>query len=843
MAESLPLDWGSRLRRERERRKWSRKQLADKVGTGASSVFRWEEAGDRPRTEMLQALIDLLGKPVDAWGTSTWMVPYLRNAYFTGREGILKRLHTVLSGREVAAVSQTRAISGLGGIGKTQTAVEYAYRYGQEYDLVLWVLADARTTLVAQLAGLAVHFGLSHQAEADQYRLAQAVKRHLESQEEQVWLLILDNVENLQVVQEFLPARGNGAVLLTTRLHDVGTAIRKLELDTMTCEEGVQFLQARLGAGVEPERPAFTEAERQAAEQLWTLLGGLPLALDQAAAFVQETGYSVLEYLRLFHQAEGALLRRRGLQATDHLDSVAVTFEVAWKQVHQLSPAAAELLRLCAFLAPDAIPEELFTEHEALLPPSLREALERQLGWQEVLGVLRRYSLLGRQAETRVLSLHRLVQAVLREELDREAQRRWAEQAVHLVDAAFPAETPETWAQCERLLPQALQVTQWIEQHQVKSAEAGHLLFRLGAYLHFRGGHDAALESLYLRAIHILEQQLGKEHAQVAYPLNNLGMYYWGLGKTEAEQLMLRALHIWEQQVGEGHAEVVEALNNLGIYYEEQGKYADAEPVYLRALAICEQQLGPRHDSTARALYNIANLYVDQGRYTEAESLYRRALDIWEHLFGQEHSRVGFPLEGLAHLYREQGMYAQAEPLYHRALRVWEPQYGAENAVNVDPLRGLATLYREQGMYAEAEPLYQRALSLREQQGVRHFMVAYELTELAALYREQGWYAEAELLYQRALRIWQQPVGERHPRRAETLHSLAQLREAEGNPEEARTWYEQALALREQTLGAQQPKTRQTRERLIALLRATGQDEEAARLEGEQAAKEVREEA
>ncbi len=830
MAESLPLDWGSRLRRERERRKWSRKHLAEKIGTGASSVFRWEEAGDRPRTEMLQALIDLLGKPVDAWGNSTWMVPYLRNAYFTGRESLLKRLHTVLSRHEVAAVSQTRAISGLGGIGKTQTAVEYAYRYGQEYDLVLWVLADSRTTLVAQLAGLAAHFGLAHQTEVDQYRLAHAVKQHLETQEGQVWLLILDNVEELQVVQEFLPTRGNGAVLLTTRLYDVGTAIRKLDLDTLTREEGVQFLQARLAAVAEPEQHPFTEAERQASEELWTLLGGLPLALDQAAAFVQETSYSLTEYLALFQQAEGALLRRRGLQATDHLDSVAVTFELAWKQVHQASPAAAELLRLCAFLAPDAIPEELFTERPESLPSSLREALAQPLGWQEVLGTLRRYSLLGRQAETKTLSLHRLVQAVLREDLDQETRRDFAEQVVHLVNAAFPHPEPETWPQCERLLPQALQARQWIEQYQVEREEAGRLLFELGAYLQYLG-RPVELEPMYQRAIHIFEHLFGPEHLQVAHPLHLLGTVYRHYGKyAEAEQFGQRALSIYERQLGPTHPDVASALNTLAIYYDEQGRYAEAEPLFLRALSIWEQQGGPRDDRTATALLNLGELYGHQGQYAKAEPFYHRALDIWEQLFGPEHSRVAYPLSGLGALSQYQGKDAEAEQLLLRALHIWE-QVGPDYPELDEPLIRLATLYRDQGKDAEAEPLYRRALANRERQGPAHPLVAAALTGLATLSCRQGRDTEAEPLYLRALRIWEQQGDHPHPERAETMEGLARLREAQGHHEEARNWYERALAIRAQALGAQHPKTKETRQRLIALLHALGQHEEAARLE------------
>lgn len=839
MAESLPLDWGSRLRRERERRRWSRKFLAERIEIAPASIFRWEEEDRKPQKDLLQKLIAVFGKPVDAWGTSTWMLPYLRNVYFTGREDILHNLHTVLQRREVAAVSQPEAcaVSGLGGIGKTQTAVEYAYRYGKDYDLVLWVLADSRTTLVSHLAGLASHFGVGQQGETDQYRLARAVKGHLETQEEQVWLLILDNVEDLQVVQEFLPTRGNGAVLLTTRLPDVGTAIRKLELDTLTREEGVQFLQARLGAGAAQGQHVFTAAERQAAEHLWTLLGGLPLALDQAAAFVQETGYSLAEYLTLFQHASGALLRRRGQQATEHLESVAVTFELAWKQVHQLSPAAADLLRLCAFLAPDAIPEEVFTEQEALLPPALREALKPPVGWQEALVVLRRYSLLGRQAKTKTLTVHRLVQAVLREELDSEMQHTWAERVVHLVDAAFPDGSFATWDRCERLIPHVLVCVDHVKKWQLASEEVGHLFHRAGEYFALCARYGEAL-ALTQQALSIREHVLVSPHPDVASSLNNVGYIYNELGRhKEALTVYQQALAIREQTLEPTHPDRTESLNNLAEVYRNLGRYAEALPLYQQALAMREQTLGPNDPNVADSLNNLALFYQTQGQYEQAQQCFQRALTILEQALEPTDPRVAVGLNNLGGVFRVQGQYAEAQQCFQQALAISEQALGPDNFYVAHSLYNLAELYQAQGEYAEALQLFRRALPMLEQGlGPDHPSVAIRLNNLANLHQAQGQYAEALLLYHRALSIREQALGSQHSDTAETMHDLARLCEVQGSHEEARGWYERALAAREQALGAHHPKARQTRQRLITLLQAMGQDEEAARLERAQGA-------
>jgi tetratricopeptide (TPR) repeat protein/transcriptional regulator with XRE-family HTH domain len=764
---------------------------------------------------------------------SVWMMPYLRNQYFVGRESVLTRLHAVLSGHEVGAVNQIRALSGLGGIGKTQTAIEYVYRYGGEYDLALWTLADSRATLVEQLAGLASELGVAQQRETDQNRLAKAVKRWLETKHDLVWLLIFDNVEDVQVVQEFLPTRGTGAVLLTTRLRNLGPHIRAIALDPMTLEEGVQFLQARLDAGKEQEQQPLSEAEREAANQLWTLLGGLPLALDQAAAFAQETGNSLAEYCALLRQARGALLRRRGLPASDHLDSVAATFAMAWNQIDQLSPAAAALLRLCAFLAPAAIPEELFFAGADAAPAELREALEEPLGWQEMIGLLRRYSLLEREGATKSLSVHRLVQAALREELDQETQRRWAKRVIRLVNAAFPQVAPETWPQCERLLPQAMQATEWIEQYQATDEVAIRLMFETGHYLRDRGRYAEA-EPLYQRTLQAREQLWGSEHPQVAEALVKLGALSREQGKfPEAERLCQQALDIWERQEGEPeYPQVAEALNNLAISYNSRGKYAEAEQFHLRALAICEQRLGSTHHDTARSLNNLANLYQFHGRYREAEPLYTRALDIWERQLGSENTRLTYPLTGLGTVYHNLGRFPEGESHFRRALRIWDAQTGPEHPQVTYVLTGLGNLFQEQGRYAEAESCYQRALRIwEEQMEPEHPERAGTLSGLASLYARQGKYAEARWLYQRTLRIWEEQMGPEHLVTAETMRALAELEEAQGAGEEARSSYQRAMALRDQALERVSSSRTEAYRHLIATLRAIGHFEEAARIQ------------
>ena len=185
-------------------------------------------------------------------------------------------------------------------------------------------------------------------------------------------------------------------------------------------------------------------------------LGGLPLALDQAGAYIEETRCGLASYLDLYRQRRAELLKRRGGFGPDHPESVATTFALSFEKVASASPAAADLLRLCAFLHPDAIPEEIFTEGAAELGPNLSPIAADPLKLNAAFAEILKYSLLRRDADAKTLGIHRLVQEVIQDGLTKEEKRQWAERAVRAVNQAFPFVQFANWAQCERLVPQAL---------------------------------------------------------------------------------------------------------------------------------------------------------------------------------------------------------------------------------------------------------------------------------------------------------------------------------------------------------------------------------------------------
>jgi tetratricopeptide (TPR) repeat protein len=771
-------------------------------------------------------------------------VPHARNPFFTGREAILETLHERLAGERAVALTQSYALHGLGGVGKTQLAVEYCYRYSSAYASVFWIGAEHEESIFSSFAAIAELVQVRERQEADTQKMVAAVRRWLATHQQ--WLLVWDNVEDLGLVQRFLPDRRQGAILITTRRRAVGILAEGIELPTLSPEEGVQFLLRRAKLLRPQSTPAQAgllaqtmPAEYQAAEQLAAEMGGLPLALDQAGAYIEETPCSVAAYLELFQTRRWQLLERRGEAASEHPDSVVATWSCSFEQVEQANPLAADLLCLCACLAPDAIPEELLIQHTRSGAEEPEAA--DQLRVHAALRTLSAYSLLWHEVVERTCSMHRLAQAVLRENLGEHRAQQWVERAVDLLEWIFPEEEYGTWGHCERLVPHVLACANHPLLGGHLHLEFAALLHKAACYLSARGQRGQA-EPLFQRALYIREQVYGSDHLDVATSLHHLARLYRGQGRfAEAETLLQRALRIREDRLGPQHLDVGHLLNDLGILYNEQGKYAEAEPLYLRALQIYEHQVGPEHPWVALhglsgGLISLAELYSQQGRYIEAEPLFQRALHILEQQVGPEHPHIGYLLDGLADLYSEQGKYAEAELLYLRGLHILEQQVGPEHPHVGHLLGGLAAVCLAQSKYTEAELLYQRSLHILEQQwGPEHLYVAPVLNGLAKLALAQHKYAEAETLYQHALHILDQAVGEEHPETAETMHDLGRLREAQGKREEARAWYERALSIREQALGVKHPKSRLTRQRLIALLQTLGLPEQVAHLEAAQA--------
>jgi tetratricopeptide (TPR) repeat protein len=698
-----------------------------------------------------------------------WGLPQNRNRCFTGREELLRDMQTAL------AKDRRVALAGLGGMGKTQTALEYAYRHLEDYTHIFWVKAEQPDELMADYAAIATNLQLPGYQQTEQPAVAKAFQRWLAAQEG--WLLILDNADDVAMVKPWLPVGLRGHLMLTTRAQALGTVAQRLDLKQLLPEDGALLLLRRAKLVAETEALDDADAEdRVVALTLTAELDGLPLALDQAGAYIEEQCLTLAEYLELYQEEKTTLLATRGQLADDH-PSVIVTFALAFQKVAEQSAAAADLVRVCAFLAPDDIPEELFTVGAAELGKHLSPAASQKKVLNEALAAATRYSLVSRNRQAKTLAIHRLVQEALRAEINEEGQKRWAERVVNATTETFPRGDYENWPQCQRLITHAEVATQLINKYCVESKTAALLLSRTAFYFEGKGRYNDA-EPLFLEALAMRKRLLGNKHPDVATSLNKLASLYHHQGRySDAEPLSLEALAMNKQLLGDEHPAVATNLNNLAELLRQQGRYSEAEPLYLEALAMDKRLLGDEHPAVATNLNNLALLYNYQGRYSDAEPLFLETLAMDKRLLGDEHPAVATSLHNLALLYHYQERYSDAEPLFLEALAMRKRLFGDEHPDIATSLHNLAKLYHYQGCYSEAEPLYLEALVMDKRLlGDEHPDVATSLNNLAGLYKAQGHYSEAEPLYLEALAIREQRLGEIHPDTVTTQNQLEALR-------------------------------------------------------------------
>jgi tetratricopeptide (TPR) repeat protein len=672
-------------------------------------------------------------------------------------------------------------------VGKTQTAIRYAEEHRAEYRAVLWTGADSREALVSGFAAIAELLELPESKSRDQALAVDAVKRWLKAKSG--WLLIFDNADDLRLAAEFMPRDRKGHVLLTTQAHATGTLAQRLEVCQMDEKEGALLLLRR--AGILEKGAKLSDAEesdRELAQKIAGKLGGLPLALDQAGAYLEETGSGLGDYLALYQQRSAELLREQRGLGSEH-PSVDATFWLSFEKVEKTNPAAGALLRLCAFLEPDAIPEEIFSQGASELGPILGQAAAAPFLLDRAIEATSTYSLLRRDAKSRTVSVHRLIQAVIKNRMDSGEQREWAERTVRAVNRAFPYVELSRWAYCERILPHAMACREIIDQWQLENPEAGRLLNQLGFYLSERSRFQN-VEQILQRALEIREKLGVPERLQT---LNNLAGFYRAhrrydraaqlyqsaltmLGEPEpapqqarngdeaevppqAAPLSPRAIYPrwqepWDSKLGSEHPDLAWLLNNLAEVYREQGKYAEAEPLYRRALEIREQTHEGGHASVASILSNLGQLYTSQGRYSDAERLHRRALEIRQNSLNAEAPNVALSLFDLAELYRVQAKYGDAEPLFAHARKIFEAAVGPDHTDLAATLNNLALLYADQERYSEAEALYEQSQAILEKSlGPRDPDVATVIENRAALLVRTHRERQAEEFKMRAQRI------------------------------------------------------------------------------------------
>jgi tetratricopeptide (TPR) repeat protein len=729
----------------------------------------------------------LAGKPAN--------LPYASlGTLFKGRDEFLEQLRVQLTSDAATIIKGHSTIHGMGGVGKTRAAIEYAWRNADKYNALLFVSADSPQALQRNLANLCgpLVLNLPEQNEKDQNLQVEAALTWLALHPG--WFLIIDNVDTEDAALEtkaLLERLSAGHVVITSRISEWKGEVKALDLDVLSDAASIEFLNERTA-----DRRAQQPDDDATVARLVRVLDCLALALEQAGALISHERLSYARYLEMWESARPTALAWHDEEKMKYPRSLAVTYETS---VTQLSSAAQEFFRELSWLAPDP------------LPRSTLDALPDPADARRRLSELDHLHLVRFQQDGKSFAVHRLVQEITRQKQgtvstpapDQERVEKprsyfsrlfGSKERPPIPISATPAPSAlisslkwidrlftgnpndvRIWSVLDPLASHAKAVAAYADADAVSDPTA-RLMNDVALLLKAKAQHSAA-EPLVRRALAIDEASYGKEHPYVARDLNNLaGLLKATNRMAEAEPLMRRALAIGEASYGKEHPDVATHLSELASLLQDTNRMAEAEPLMRRALAIDEASYGNDHPDVAIRLSDLAGLLRATNRLGEAEPLMRRALAIDEASDDKEIPAVAVRLNNLAGLLKATNRLAEAEPLMWRALSIDEAAYGKEHPKVAIRLNNLAGLLRATNRLTDAEPLMWRALSIDEAAyGKEHPKVAIRLNNLAGLLQATNRLTEAEPLMRRALAIDETSYGKEHPDVAICLNNLAGL--------------------------------------------------------------------
>lgn len=874
-----------RLKRQRELRNWTQQNVGGMVGVDSKLISDWERGVKFPSAYHRQKLCETFEKsPVelgffleDAESSDDqpvdrplreleqafppiWNVPYERNPLFTGREQVLQQLHDSLITGKSAALTQT--ISGLGGVGKTQIAVEYCYRHRGDYKAILWGRADSRGELLDDLVSIARLLGLPESRARDRQPALNALRQWMRGQPR--WLLVLDNVESVEMLRDILPPARRGHVLLTTRTQATGRYFR-VEVQSMDVEEGALLV---LGTAKITDLGGAPENDLTLAVQISRELGGLPLALDQARAYIQETQCGLAEYLERFKVRRREVLSYRSASDLDYPHSVVTTWSLSFERIEESSATAADLLRACAFLHPDAIPEEFFTRGAAALGPAFWPLTEDATAFDRVIGEILKYSLIQRNARGRTLAVHRLVQAVLLDDMNKETRREWAGRLVKTVNGVLLLDERETLAHRseQRYLLQALACLKLVSQENFGFLQAAQLVVSAAKYM-YSDGYYARAEQLCSKALAMFgkipgatasdtyrclfvlvavktdsgelveaqawcerlrvlaEASFGVEHPLTAFTLLCLAKLYIKRGKlAQAGPLVEHALAISRSTdflPGYPHSDTIMSLASL---YSHQGKATQAEALYLEALARAGRAFGSEHSLIAAIHTEMAVHYASYREYAKAEQARLRALEIYRKLRPSDHPDIAINLTGLYLIYFFRREYGRAEEYYERAMEVWQRIYRTAFSSTPEEAMWAGDLPGEPESAAQMEKMRHLLFPEEIVGETRGKEVATASSRLAGVLLAQGQIAEAGALFWNALEVAERTLGRQDLVTIYCLGNLARFYQTQQCYLFAGFLYERALQLAAMKYKFVPAGTLQIWQNYIQFLRDTGRD-------------------
>ncbi|WP_158848919.1 FxSxx-COOH system tetratricopeptide repeat protein [Saccharothrix deserti] len=646
----------------------------------------------------------------------------LRNPDFVGRGELLEQLRLRLSEAGPTAVLP-EALHGMGGVGKSQTVVEYIHRHASEYEVVWWIPAEQPAQIKSSFVELAKKIGVAAAGSAETAvpAVLEALRR---GEPYQRWILVFDNADRPQDVRQYFPA-GRGHIVVTSRNSEWGGFARPVAVDLFTREESIELLHRRGGDLDDAEADALAEA-----------LGDLPLAVEQAAAWRAQTGMQVSEYLQLLEQNRTELLEA-GTSSEDQLP-VAAAWNVPLNRLKNDHRAALQLLQVCAFFGPEPISQKLFRGvRDMPVPEALRDALSDPIKLSRAIREISRYSLAKIDHRNNALQLHRLVQTVLKNRLDQEEQDRMRH-AVHVLlvngDPGDP-DASANWSHYAELLPHAL-VSRVVD---CQDRWVRVLVMNLVRYL-LNAGDFGGARDLAAQASESWRKSLGERDFDTLEVTRRYGISLRRLGRSEeAQSLNERTYQLFREVVGENHESMLNMLDTLALDRRAQGQFVEEnemrQQVYDRAVEI----LGDDDPETLRYANNLAGSLRLMGDYRRAHAIDEETLRRRNVVLGVDHPLTLGSNNSICMDIREMGHYAEAARQQEEVLILQRELFGDDHPQVIGATRNLSVALRKAGEHVRAKELSEDCIArYRRRHGEEHTDTITSRMNLATDLRHLG---------------------------------------------------------------------------------------------------------
>ncbi|ROP41590.1 FxSxx-COOH system tetratricopeptide repeat protein [Saccharothrix texasensis] len=739
----------------------------------------------------------------------------LRNPDFVGRDDLLESLRLRLSEAGPTAVLP-EALHGMGGVGKSQTVVEYIHRHASEYEVVWWIPAEQPAQIKANFVELAKRIGVaaSGSAETAVPAVLEALRR---GEPFRRWILVFDNADRPQDVRQYFPA-GTGHIVVTSRNSEWGGFARPVAVDLFTRAESIELLHRRAGDLDDAEADALAEA-----------LGDLPLAVEQAAAWRAQTGMQVSEYLQLLEQNRTELLEA-GTSSEDQLP-VAAAWNVPLNRLKNDHRAALQLLQVCAFFGPEPISQKLFRGvRDMPVPDALREALGDPIKLSRAIREISRYSLAKIDHRNNALQLHRLVQTVLKNRLDNDEQDRMRH-AVHVLlvngDPGDP-DASTNWPRYAELMPHAL-VSKVVD---CQDRWVRVLVMNLVRYL-LNAGDFGGARDLAGQASESWRKSLGEREFDTLEITRRYGISLRRLGRIEeARTLNQRTYELFREVIGEDHEGMLNMLDTLALDQRAQGVFREEletrQRIYDRAVEI----LGVDDPQTLSYANNLASSFRLMGDYAKALEIDQDVLHRRDAVMGSDHPLTFASFNSTCMDRRELGRYTEAARQQEDSLAVQRELLGEDHPQVIGASRSLAVALRKAGEHVRAKELIEDVIRrYRKRHGDEHIDTTTARMNLALDLRHLGDLDRSLELARRSHETFQRIVGRNHPYTLVTGIGLAVTHRARGEVDAALALNRELRATLTDVFDADHPFTLVAATNLASDLAAEGNHAEARALD------------